>query len=137
MEDQPQKLLSSGLLSQLGISSDFVQKVRFRGPVGKLALICIISVIGVGGIGLRSANATVQLLSISLAATITILVGGGILWYSTKFPDQATLEGMEVVVMQRQKAWAAKGMPGVPDSMVIPDPMGAPPQLDPPGDPEQ
>jgi hypothetical protein len=32
------------LLSQAGISSDFAQKVRFRGPVGKPALIAVIAV---------------------------------------------------------------------------------------------
>jgi hypothetical protein len=135
--NQPERPSAKDFLSHLGISSDFVQKVRFRGPVGKLALVCIICVLGVGGIGIRSSDATVQLLSISLAAAITLLVGAGILWYSAKYPDQATLEGMEVVVMQRQKAWAAKGMTGIPNSPVISDPSSAPPQLNPPENLEQ
>jgi hypothetical protein len=117
----------------MGISSDFVQKVRFRGPVGKLALIGMVASLCVGGIGIRSSDPTVQLVSVSLAAVVVILFGGGILWYSAKYPDQATLEGMEAVVMHRQKAWAAKGMPSPPpDSLVIPDPKGSPPQLNPP-----
>jgi len=132
VEDQPDKKApTSGFLSQLGISSDFVQKVRFRGPVGKLALIGLACIVAVGGVGLRSSDTTVQLVSISLAAAVVLLIARAILWYSTKFPEQATLEGMEVVVMQRQKAWAAKGMSGIPDSLLIPNPNGAPPKLDP------
>ena len=132
--DESEPTWVKGLLSQMGISSDFVQKVRFRGPVGKLALVGIVCVLGLGGVGVRSANVTVQILSLCLAALTGLLTGGGILWYSTKYPDQATLEGMEVVVMHRQKAWAAKGMPEAPESPVIPDPTNAPPLLNPPKD---
>jgi hypothetical protein len=132
---EPDKNWVSNVLSQAGVSSDFAQKVRFRGPVGKLALLGVICIIGVGGIGVRSSDATVQILSLSLAAFSGLLIAAGILWYSAKYPDQATLEGMEVIVMQRQKAWAAKGLPGIPpDSPVIPDPDAAPPQLNPPQD---
>jgi hypothetical protein len=53
------------------------------------------------------------------------------LWYSHKHPKEATLEGMEVVVMEQQKAWAAKGLPDktTTTAQLIPEPGAvAPPQ---------
>ena len=133
MADDSQPDWLKGLLEHMGISSDFVQKVRFRGPVGKLALIGIVCLVGLGGVGVRSGDAHVQILSLCLVAATGVLVAGGILWYSSKFPDQATLEGMEVVVMHQQKAWAAKGMIGQPtDTSIVPNPGGSPPQANPP-----
>ena len=115
------------LLSKFGFSSDFVQKVRFRGPVGKIALVGVILLPSLGGIGIRSSNPWIQGLCAVLATVVGIFVIGGILWYSDKHPDQATLEGMEVVVMQHQKAWAeavAKGGKPLPPGSVsvIPNP---------------
>jgi hypothetical protein len=52
-------------------------------------------------------------------------VGAGMLWYSDKHPEQATLEGMEVVVLHQQKAWAeaaAKGWNGDITGLPIPNP---------------
>jgi len=137
VDNQPKQTLIEGLLSQVGISSDFVKTVRFRGPVGKMALVGLACILALGAVGVRSVNPLVQTLCISLLAGVALFIAVGILWYSTKFPDQATLEGMEVVVMHRQKAWAAKGMAGLPpDSTIIPDPSGTPPQQNPPQDPE-
>ena len=132
MADQAEPTWVTGLLSQVGVSSDFVQKVRFRGPVGKIALVGVVCVLGLGGVGVRSSSVTVQLLSLSLAALTGLLSGVGILWYSIKYPDQATLEGMEVIVMQQQKAWAAKGIDlPIGNVPVLPNP-GSNPQLNPP-----
>lgn len=123
-------------LEQHGLSSDFVQKVRFRGPVGKLALVAVVCVAGLGGIGMRSGSPEVQITCVIAAFLAAVGFGAAILWYSAKYPDQATLEGMEVVVMHQQRAWAAKGMLGAPPdnslAIVIADPAGTPPQLNPP-----
>jgi hypothetical protein len=125
------------LLSQAGFSSDFIQKVRFKGPVGKLALIGVCSIVGLGAVGIRTGNPTVAGLCAVLATIVALFIALAILWYSDKHPDQATLEGMEVIVYQQQKAWAAKGWTGPPPSgPVIPDPSGTPPQLNPPEEPE-
>ncbi len=36
------------------------------------------------------------------------------LWYSDKHPKEATLEGMEVVVMEQQKYWAESASKDAP-----------------------
>jgi hypothetical protein len=121
------------LLSRYGFTSNLMQKVRFRGPVGKLALIGVVCMSGLGGVGIRTGDPYVAGLCAVLATIVALSVGAGILWYSDKHPHEATLEGMEVVVMQQHKAWAAKGWTGPgPDGLVIPDPSGSPPQLNPP-----
>jgi hypothetical protein len=121
------------LLSRFGISSDFAQKVRFRGPVGKLALVGVFCLVCLGGVGMRSPDRFVEALCASLATLVVLGIAAGILWYSHVHPNEATLEGMEAVVYQQHKAWAAskeKGrFPELPD---IPDPAGSPPQLNPP-----
>jgi hypothetical protein len=56
---------------------------------------------------------------------VALAIAAAILWYSHKHPDQATLEGMEVVVMQQQKFWAeaaAKGVPPVAAGLQLPVP---------------
>jgi hypothetical protein len=120
------------MLDNIGISSDFVQKVRFRGPVGKLALMGIVCVLGIGGVGLRSSSELVQMVCVCLATLTTLSLAAAVLWYSTKFPDQATLEGLELVVMHRQKAWAAKGWNDPGGTSIVPSPSNAPPQPNPP-----
>lgn len=58
-----------------------------------------------------------------------VVYSGAILWYSHVHPEQATLEGMEVIILHQQKTWAAKGWEGPPPPTgpVIPDPSGSPP----------
>jgi hypothetical protein len=124
-----------GVLSRF-VGSDFVKKVRFRGPVGKLALVGVISVPSLCGVAIKSSNPTVQGLCAALATIVTLFVVGAILWYSHAHPDQATLEGMEVVILHQQKAWAAKGLTVPRHAEIVPDPTGIPPQLNPPEDPD-
>ena len=125
----------SRILSSVGLSSDFAQRVRFRGPVGKLALIGVACFAVLLAVGAKSSSATVQGMCAIMAVIVALALGGAILRYSDKHPDQATLEGMEVVIFHQQKAWAAKGWTGEPPiGPVIPDPAGAPPQISPPED---
>ena len=116
-EEAPGRFPLDKLLNQIGLSSDFAQKVRFRGPVGKLALVAVLGVLGLAAVGVRSDSSTVQAICAILATLIALSVIGGILWYSDKHPEQATLEGMEVVMMQQQKMWAAaKDLPRIESS---------------------
>src|SRR5579864_8219390 len=87
------------LLGQFGLSSDFAQKVRFRGPVGKLALVAVLCLVCLAAVGVRTNSPIVQGLCAALAVVVALAVAAGILWYSDKHPEQATLEGMEVVIM--------------------------------------
>jgi hypothetical protein len=98
--------------------------------VGKLALVGIFCIICLGGVGVRSSDSTVEITCAVLATISALAIAGGIVWYSHEHPDQATLEGMEVVVMHHQKFLAAKGIPNPAlDAPGIPDPTQPPPQL--------
>lgn len=88
------------VLSRAGITSDLPQKVRFGGPVGKLTLLGVACVIGLCVVGFKTGNGTAGLCA-ALATVVALSVGAGIVWYGDKLPDQATLEGMEVVVMHQ------------------------------------
>jgi hypothetical protein len=112
------------LLTQVGLSSDFAQKVRFRGPVGKLALVAVLCVLCLAAIAVKTSSPIVQGMCAVLAVVVALAVASGILWYSHKHPEQATLEGMEVVIMQQQKMWAAaKGIPLIESTEpVVPNP---------------
>ncbi len=95
--------------------------------MGKIALVGVILLPSLSGIGIRSSSPVIQGLCAVLATIIAMFIVGGILWYSDKHPDQATLEGMEVVLMRHHKAWAeavtkdAKPLPAGTVS-VIPNP---------------
>jgi len=96
--------------------------------VGKLALVAVLSIISLGGVGIRSSDAFVEGLCASLAAVIALAIGGAMLWYSDRHPREATLEGMEVVVLEQQKYWAesaSRDKPKYADpsaTITIPDP---------------
>lgn len=133
--EQPEKQnLVEELLSRAGLSSSLLQKVRFRGPVGKLALVGVSCFLVLGGVGVRSSDAFVQGLCVTLATIVVLGIGGAILWYSHEHPDQATLEGMEVIVMQQQKFWAeaaAKGLAPAAASalqLTVPNPPNVTPE---------
>lgn len=103
--------------------------------MGKLALIAVLCVAALGSIGFRSDNPTVQALCAILAVVTVLAIVSGILWFSDKHPDQATLEGMEIVLLrQQQQTWAAKGVSTTRESPVVPDPQSPPEQLLPPED---
>jgi hypothetical protein len=126
-QEQPKRSsILEELLSRAGLTSELLQKVRFGGPVGKLALLGIACVVGLCVIAFRTGNGTAGLCAV-LATIVALAVAAGILWYSDKHPDQATLEGMELVVMQQQKFWAeavAKGGTPLPPGLqfTIPEP---------------
>lgn len=100
--------------------------------MGKLALIGIFGILAVGTVGAKTSNPYIEGLSLGLAAIVVFGCGGAMLWYSHKHPQEATLEGMEVVVMEQQKAWAAKTVDLSGATPLIPNPGGTPPQLNPP-----
>jgi len=101
--------------------------------VGKLALVGVLGVIAIGGVGVRSSSPFVEGLCAALATLIALSIAGAVLWYSHKHPQEATLEGMEVIVMQQQKAWAAKTIDlSASAAPLIPNTGGLAPQLNPP-----
>jgi hypothetical protein len=99
----------SSLLGRLGLSSETIQKVKFRGVIGKLSLIGIYGVVVLGLIGVRSSDSTVQLILGVLVFVVFIGTVVGILAYSHKHPGEGTLEGTEVILWRQQEILAAKG----------------------------
>ena len=120
------------LLGQFGISQEAAQRFRFGGIVGKVALVALggfASVIGVA----KYTTGLIQIIAVVAVLVTTLLITRWIFAYAEKYPASATLEGAEVIVWQQQQIMlAAKNTPRLPESQVIPNPGGTPPQLDPP-----
>jgi Ni,Fe-hydrogenase I cytochrome b subunit len=111
------------LMSRLGVSSKFAKRVKFGGIVGKLALLGIFGVISAATIGLKMSQPVMQLSAVAAVVLIVLFIGSGILLFGHKHPEQATLEGLEIVAWQHQVLQAAKGgIEFLPGQSPIPDP---------------
>ncbi len=95
--------------------------------MGKLALLGIFGVVSMGGAVLRTSEPTVQIVAVAAVVIIVLFIGSAILFFGHKHPEQATLEGLEVVAWQHQVLQAAKGgIEFLPGSTPIPDPKPKP-----------
>jgi len=91
--------------------------------VGKLALLGIFGVISAATIGLKMSQPVMQLSAVAAVVLIVLFIGSGILLFGHKHPEQATLEGLEIVAWQHQVLQAAKGgIEFLPGQSPIPDP---------------
>jgi len=109
---------------------EFLQKVKYGGAVGKLAVITVVALIVVA-VGLVSAwnNQAVHLAGFGLVFLIVVMA---FVWISKtlkQHPELALLDGTEYVTLQKIQL-AAKNQPMIPDSPTISDP--TPPLIDAP-----
>jgi hypothetical protein len=100
----PKPLLE--LLSEFGISESSIQKLRFGGIVGKVALVAL------GGLtatvtGIRFTTGLPQLGCLVVIPGVTLLVIRWILDYAHQHPWSATLEGAEALVWQHHQVMLA------------------------------
>lgn len=129
--------VSEKLSAYVGSSADSLHKVKFgRGAVGKIAVIIAVALIALGSIGVR-VGGTGGLVVGGGIVLVTLAGLGVILYIVMARPELAVLEGTELVMYKHVTTLAAKGIPEIPASPVIPDPSGKPPQLQPPQDQEQ
>jgi hypothetical protein len=122
------------LLEQLGFSQESVQRFRFGGIVGKVALVALGGFAGAVGVAKYTAGlGLIQIICVAGVLLTTYLIIRGILSYGEKHPSSATLEGAEIILWQQQQIMlAAKNVPSPTELQIIPNPGGAPPQLNPP-----
>jgi len=100
--------------------------------VGKIALLGVVCLACLGVLSYRASTPIIEGMCVVAAILDLLSTGGAILWYSHQHPNEATLEGMEVVIYQQQRAWAAKGLTeNHASTSVIPNPESLPPQLNP------
>jgi hypothetical protein len=104
-------------------SSESVQKIKFgRGAVGKLAVISVITVICIAGVGSRLAGDNAMLLAIAAIVFVTVVIVAAVICVVIKQPDMAVLEGAELVLYQHAKM-EAKGIPNPEKELnPVPDP---------------
>lgn len=128
--------ITDRLSAQIGASADSLQKIKFgRGAVGKIAVVIAVSLIAVGAIGVRIGGSGGLILGGGLVL-ITLSGLGVILYIVIARPELAVLEGAELI-MYKHVTLAAKGLPSVPDSPLMPDPASTPPNEAPSQEPEK
>jgi len=130
----PDKPPISKVFNQLGLTKS-LQKIKFGGVVGKQTIMVMVSVVALASIAWRM-DATGGLIIASLCAGLVALVAVLNFCYAHKHPAEATLEGAEMIALQHQML-AAKSMEAPKNSPMIPNPGGAPPQLNPPQEAEE
>ena len=93
------------------LNSKALQKIRFGGIAGKLALIALFGESVAVTVGWRTSNPTVETICVVGGFTFALLIAIGILVFAFKHPSLATLEGSEVIALQHQSQQIlAKGM---------------------------
>ena len=111
---------------------DFLQKVKYGGPVGKKAAIAMVALIVVavslpvaGWLGLTGA------VYVALGLIVVIFFGAmrSIDTTVERFPELAMMDGMEVVAYKKV-ALAAKNQPSIPDTPRMIDPNPANPGIE-------
>jgi hypothetical protein len=120
------------ILAQFGLSQESTHTFKFGGVVGKIAIVTLGGFLATVGVAKYTSGPT-QIICVIAILLTTILTVRWILEYAEKHPTLATLEGAEIILWQQQQIMlAAKNMPAPPESPIIPNPGGAPPQLNPP-----
>jgi hypothetical protein len=122
------------LLAQCGLSHESVQKVRFGGIVGKIALVSMLGFIAAIGVAKYTAGTgPVQFVGIGGVLVTTLLINYMIIRYAERHPASAAMDGAEMILWQQQIiTLAAKGLTLPQESALIPNPEGKPPQSNPP-----
>lgn len=79
--------------------------------MGKLALVGVAGIALAAAIGVRSSDGSVQTLCVASGLGFALFIAAGILAFGFKYPDQATLEGTEVLAFQHVQQMRAKDIP--------------------------
>jgi hypothetical protein len=103
------------LLRKLGFKPSAVYRIRFGGVVGKLALIAFAALMAIAVVALRGSAPYIHWGCLAVIAFIGWRGIAAVSSYAEKHPDQATLEGLEVVALKQLEQFAAKGFPDIPD----------------------
>ena len=120
MPDLPKPI--KDMLAQLGISQKSMQRVKFGGIVGKVALIALAGLAATVTVA-KFTTGTIQPICTIAVLLAVLLIIRWILDYAEKNPGPATLEGTELILWQHVTMAAAKGLPSPPVTPVIPDPV--------------
>jgi hypothetical protein len=119
----------SKILSKLGVSKS-LQRIKFGGVVGKQTLLGVICVIGLAAIAWKAEPSAALIIAV-LVVSVVVLIAILNFYYAHKHPAEAMLEGAEMLAFQHH-ALSTKYEESPPDSPVLPNPGGSPPQLNPP-----
>ncbi|MGA8367560.1 MAG: hypothetical protein ACLQMT_08465 [Candidatus Acidiferrales bacterium] len=108
------------LLKSVGVTSQWLRRIRFGGVVGKQAIVGAVIAAALALIGRHTDNTNVQLLCVGGLIFDCFVTIGAISFHGHKHPLEATLEGGEVVAWgQMQQEYAQKGVRELPASQPV------------------
>jgi hypothetical protein len=117
---RPIKEELQGLLRKLGFKPNAFYRIRFGGVVGKLALIAFSALMAVAAVALKGSGLYIHWGCLAVIALIGLRGIAAVSSYAEKHPNEATLEGLEVVALKElETQFAAKGFPEIPNQAPV------------------
>jgi hypothetical protein len=108
------------LLRKLGFKPNALYRIRFGGVVGKLALIAFGALATIAVVAYKGSGPYIEWGCLAVIALIGLRGIGAISSYAEKHPNEATLEGLEVLALKElENQFAAKGFPEIPDQTPV------------------
>jgi hypothetical protein len=106
-ENKPDSLFSE-VLHKLGVT-EYFQKFRFGGFVGKLCVLGGVGVVVMGGVALRLHDDKLIFAAVVVIAILAALIVFKVSDFANKHPELAMFEGAEILQWEQMKL-AAKGV---------------------------
>ncbi len=108
------------LLRKLGLKPNALYRIRFGGVVGKVALIASAALAAIAVVAFKGSGPYILWGCLVAIALIGLRGIGAISSYAEKHPNEATLEGLEVLALKEiENQFAAKGFPQIPDQVPV------------------
>jgi hypothetical protein len=120
MATRPIKEELQDLLRKLGFKPNAFYRIRFGGVVGKLALIASAALATIAVVAYKGSGPYIQWGCLAVIAVLGLRGIQAITSYADKHPNEATLEGLEVLALkQLENQFAAKGFPEIPNQAPV------------------
>lgn len=100
--------LLSAVLTKVG-ASEYLQRFRFGGVVGKLAMVGVICILVIGGVALKLSNQWFLISAIAVVAGVAVFIVIKVINFADRHPELALLEGADLLRWQQMQL-EAKGM---------------------------
>jgi hypothetical protein len=104
------------VLEAVGVSESSLDRIRLaQGVVGKSSYVAAVALLALLVVAYSLKDSGYLMVVGFIILLLFFVYFGGVLWFATKHPDMALLEGAELVKW-RQIDMAAKGQPSLPNS---------------------
>jgi hypothetical protein len=112
MGEEPKQSLFEEVLHKIGVT-EYFQKFRFGGFVGKLCVLGGVVVVTIGGVALKLHDEKLIFGSVVVMAVVGVLIVVKVSSFADAHPELAMFEGAEILQWEQMKL-AAKGMKAIP-----------------------